>query len=474
MNHRILLIDDSPLDLEGLEFLLENNGFRVTGTTDGEHGIALVKQSPGAYSVAIVDYCMPGSNGAKVAERLSLIDSKLQIATYSGDTSADAFNETLQAGSQYFIPKGLDPQRLLAIIKMLCGRFEAENQIVVADPVSEADFSKITSVGLIGRSHHLVEVANLIRAYGPQDETVLITGENGTGKERVARALHNTSQRRGPFIPVNCGAIPEALLESELFGHEKGAFSGALKAKVGLVTAANAGTLFLDEIGDMPLHLQVKLLRFLQEGEVRPIGNNNSFSVTTRVIVATNVDLEDAIASGKFRQDLFYRIKGLPIELLPLRMRPEDIKPLVIHFAKSYALEKGIEKEFLEETVRTLTRYEWPGNIRELENEVRRAMLLAPESKVVPTDIDPRIRQAIELAAQARSSENMMNYQEFKERQRIRNEREERNFLLERAKGARTIREFAEATLGVSFSTLHGRLKALGIEFKPRNKGGKV
>lgn len=474
MKHKILIIDDSALDLAGIEFLLEGSDFHVKATTDSEEGIAFVRQNRGAVSLAIIDYNMPGQNGAKVAEILSALDPKLQIATYSGDTSPNAFGETLSAGSQYFIPKGLEPERLLAIVKMFCGRFEDANKTIKIEPVSVGDVAKINSMGLIGISRHLLEVSELIQSYAPQTEIVLITGENGTGKEKVARALHAHSGRRGPFIPVNCGAIPADLLESELFGHEKGAFSGAVRAKIGLVSAANNGTIFLDEIGDLPLLLQVKLLRFLQESEVRPVGSNQAEKVNTRVLVATNVNLDEAVRAGRFRQDLFYRIKGLPIDLLPLRKRPEDIRPLVHRFSRVVAKEKGIEKEFLEETVKVMMRHEWPGNVRELEHEVKRVMLLAKGNTITPEDIDPKIHDAIEKATFGALSAST-DYQTFKDQQRLRNESEERSFLAEKSKSAKSIRELARDILKVSNSTLQGRLKLLGIEFvnSNQNKGEK-
>ena len=471
MRHRILVIDDSPLDLEVIECLLEGADYTVKSTTDVEEGIAYIRQNRGAVSLALIDYNMPEANGAQVAETLSTLDPKLQIATYSGDTSSNAFGDTFSAGSRYFIAKGTEPERLLAIIKMFCDRYEEAHKTLRIEPVSAADVAKINITGLVGCSRHLVNVSDLIQKFAPQSEIVLVTGENGTGKEKVARALHALSGRRGPFIPVNCGAIPGDLLESELFGHEKGAFSGAVRSKIGLVSAANTGTIFLDEIGDLPLLLQVKLLRFLQEGEIRPVGSNDSEKVSTRVIVATNVDLEEAVRAGRFRQDLFYRIKGLPIHLQPLRERPEDIKPLVHRFSKAFAKEKGVEREFLEETVKLMMRYEWPGNVRELEHEVKRVLLLATTDKIRPEDIDLKIRESIERAALGGLSPDA-DYLTFKEQQRVRNDNEERKFLVTRSQSARSVRELAREILKISNSTLQGRLKALGIEFINNQKGG--
>lgn len=466
MKHKILVIDDSAFDLSALKFLLQNQGFEATCFQDPEDGLAFIRQNKGAFSLAIVDYNIPGTNGARVAESLKEIDPQLQIATYSGDSRPDVY-ESLAMGSDYFIQKGIDGNKLLAIVKMFCTRFEQRHKTLRIDPVSDGDLALTRDMGLIGGSRHLVEVARLIQTYGPLDEAILITGENGTGKERVARALHTSSGRRGNFVAVNCGAIPHDLLESELFGHEKGAFSGAVRDKVGLAQTAQHGTLFLDEIGDLPLMLQVKLLRFLQEGEVRPVGSNTTFKSDARVVLATNANLEGAILAGRFRQDLFYRIKGFPIHLKPLRERKEDIRPLVCHFAETHAKERGLKKEFLEETVKYLMRFDWPGNIRELEHEVRRAMTLARAEKITIKDIHEKIHQAIEEQNQGQGIPLGVDYEDFKERQRRRDEEEERRFLTESSKRARSIRELARDVLKVSNSTLQGRLKALGVEFKP-------
>lgn len=471
MKHTILIVDDSALDLEGLQYLLEEAGYLVKGVQDSEDGVAFVRQHRGLVSLAIVDYNMPGNNGARVAEILKEIDPAIQIATYSGDSRSDVY-ESLATGSQYFIQKGIAPEKLLAIVKMFCNRFEQKHRTIFIEPVTDADIKKISEIGLTGVSRHLLEVVRLVKTFAPIEETVLITGENGTGKEKVARAVHNFSGRRGPFIPVNCGAIPHDLLESELFGHEKGAFSGAIRDKSGLVQAAMGGTIFLDEIGDLPLQLQVKLLRFLQEGEVRPVGSNKTFKVDSRVIAATNVDLEKAVDAGRFRQDLFYRIKGFQIPLSPLRERKEDIKPLVLRFSETVAAEKGTRKEFLEETLKLLLRYDWPGNIRELEHEVKRAIMLAASDHVTPADISESIRSAIEKSERADSVDSNIDYETFMEHQRRRFEDEERRFLLEKSGRARSIRELARDVLGVSNSTLQGRLKSLGINFKPSIKKG--
>lgn len=465
MKHKILVIDDCPLDLGGIEFLLKSNGYHVKATLDSEEGIAFIRQNRGAVTLGIVDYNMPGNNGAKVAEILKKLDPQLQIATYSGMQNSEVY-DALSAGSQYFIQKGIEPAKLLAIVKMFCNRYEELHRTLVVEPVNDSEFEKVAALGMIGRSRHLLDVARLIHTYARHHETILVTGENGTGKEKVARAIHNLSGRRGLFIPINCGAIPGELMESELFGHEKGAFSNAIRDKVGIVKAADNGTIFLDEIGDLPLLLQVKLLRFLQEGEIRPVGSNNTIKVNTRVITATNVDLEAAVPAGRFRQDLYYRIKGFTINLRPLRERREDIKPLIQNFSQSVAIEKDIKKEFLEETVKLLMRYDWPGNVRELEHEVKRAMMLSTGKDITPSDIQEKIREAIEKSERHGLADLDIDYETFKDQQRLRVESEEKRFLLEKSKRAKSIRELARDILKISNSTLQGRLKSLGIEFK--------
>jgi DNA-binding NtrC family response regulator len=466
MKHRILIVDDNPLDLEALEFLLKDQGYQIRSTVDSEEGLAFLRQNKGKLSLAIIDYNLPGTNGAILAKQFSEIDSSLQIATYSGDTSDAAFESTMSAGSRYFIQKGMEPKKLLSIINTFCTRHEEANKTIAEFPVTDDDQKLLAATGMTGRSANIVKTAKLIHTFAKDDETVLIRGENGTGKELVARAVHNLSSRRGPFIPVNCGAIPFDLLESELFGHEKGSFSGAIRSKTGLVTAANNGTIFLDEIGDLPLLLQVKILRFLQEGEVRPVGSESTIKVNTRVICATNADLETAVAENRFRQDLYYRINVLPIPLSPLRDRREDVAPLVLRFSKMITAEKGIGKEFLEETVKVMASYQWPGNIRELEHEVRRTMLLAKGDKITPKDLDPRIRGITQ------DQENKINpdldYETFRERQ----VEEERRYILAKVQSAKSVRILAKDILKISNSTLQRRLRELGIVFQNSNKKG--
>ncbi len=462
MKHKILVIDDEPLDLSSIHSLLGDQGYHVKATLDPDEGIAYIRQNRGKVSLAIVDFALSdspsGPNGATVTKQLLEIDPRLQIATYSGQKGDEAFESTLAAGSRYFIEKGVQPRKLQAIVKTFCDRFEEAHKVIVPPPVTAPDVARIETTGLTGCSRNLVDVTERVYTFAGEDGTVLIRGENGTGKEPIARAIHNFSNRRGPFIAVNCAAIPFDLLESELFGHEKGAFSGATRDKVGLVMAANNGTIFLDEIGDMPMLLQVKILRFLQEDEVRSVGSETTTKVNVRVIAATNVNLEAAVKSGRFREDLYYRIKVLQINVLPLRERKEDIRPLVLRFSSAFAKKKGIKKEFLEETVKLLESHDWPGNIRELEHEVETAMLCCKGVNVLPEHIDPKIRQVVEEKGQVEISD--ADVVAFEESQRDR----ARQFYskgLEKAGGS--VRKLAREIFKISNSTLQARLKALGI-----------
>lgn len=464
MKHRILAIDDVNRDLEALKILLESHGYLVKTTTDIDEGIAYVRQNRGKLSLVMVDFNMPGANGAEVAKMLSDIDPELQIATYSGENSDAAFETTMAAGSRYFIQKGIEPRKTLAIIKTLCSQYEDAHKTVVPAPVTETDLEQLHAIGFAGTSRHLVEIARLVRTFAKDKEVVLIRGENGTGKELVARALHNLSGRRGPFIPINCGALPADLLESELFGHVKGAFTGATSDKKGLLSTASNGTALLDEIGDLPLQLQVKLLRFLQEGEIRPVGSEYTFKVNTRVVAATNVNLEEAIAAGRFRQDLYYRIKVLPIDLLPLRERPEDIRPLVLKLSESIMADMPEKKEFLEETVKMMERFPWPGNIRELEHSIRRMILLSQNGKITKDDF----KAVLDKTATTEILD--LDYEAFKERQA----EEECKYIVKKAQqaGPMSMREFARNVLRTSYATVHGKLKEHGIIFANVNKEG--
>ena len=385
---QFILIDDDPAIRSSMKAFLEHEGFFVKSVETGDEGIALVHQKVIPFSLALVDYHMPDSKGPEVISKIREHDTKLHLLGFSGDDGVEAHNESLDSGALMFIAKDTGNEKLLGIIHRVCREFEKKNKTFAISTPTENRLL-ISSLTMEGASDPLFQVSKLVLKYAPSHQTVLIRGENGTGKERIAKALHDKSPwRLGPFIAVNCGAIPPELIESELFGHEKGSFTGAARDRVGKFQAANGGTLFLDEIGEMPLHLQATLLRVLQEGEITPVGSNVTKKVKARIITATNAPLEEMIAGNRFRQDLFYRVNALPITLEPLRKRPEDIPYLVQFFLGNENKITGEKKQILNSCEDLLMKQPWPGNIRELNHVISRMHLMTDgslTSQKVPT-----------------------------------------------------------------------------------------
>jgi two-component system response regulator HydG len=351
--------------------------------------------------------------------------------------------------------RGMSPENFQSVIRSYCNKFE-EAQVVVQSPktLSERE-TFIRKFGMVGRSEHLSLICEKIENYGKTDLPILINGDNGTGKERVARAIHAFSNvSDGPFSAVNCAAINEGVIESELFGHVRGAFTGANRDRKGYFLEADGGTLFLDEIGDLPLHLQSKLLRAIQEREIVPVGASKPVKINARLITATNVDLKRAIANQKFREDLYYRLNVLPIELLPLKSRKDDIEPLVLAFAEKWSRGTGTLKEFRGRTMEVLKRHDWPGNIRELENVVTRTLTRAEGNLIEIGHLDESFQKLAEDVAS--SSETYVAL-------RARHEKEERTFITDAIRNDGSI-SAAARRLEVGKSTLHARVKALGIK----------
>lgn len=410
MQHNILLIDDDPAIRSSMKSFLEDEGFFVKAVESGDEGVALVRQKVLPFSLALIDYHMPGSNGPDIIAQIKEIDSKLHLLGFSGDDGVSAHNESLTSGALMFISKDISNEKLLGILHRVCHEFEKRTKVQnVLTPSQNREL--IQSLKIEGASDHLAEVSRQIIKFAGSNQAVLIRGENGTGKERVARALHDQSPwRLGPFIAVNCGAIAPELIESELFGHEKGSFTGAMRDRVGKFQAASGGTLFLDEVGEMPTHLQVTLLRVLQEGEVTPVGSNITKKVKVRVITATNAPLEKMIKENRFRQDLFYRINALPIQIEPLRSRPEDIPYLVQYFLNKENVSTGLKKEILSSCVDLLMKQPWPGNIRELGHVISRLHLLS-EGNTITVDQFESIHQDLEISEVEKKFNSEIDYE---------------------------------------------------------------
>ncbi len=382
MSHRVLIVDDEAGIRQALKQVLEYEDLEVRVAASGGEAINLYTEFKP--HLVFLDVKMAGLDGLETLTRLRDLDARPQIVMISGHGTIATAVEATQRGAFDFLEKPLDTDRLLLTVRNALAHAELVGENARLRQAAEDRYA------MVGDSPALQVVRELIDKVAPTAARVLITGENGTGKELVARAIHAASPRRDrPMVEVNCAAIPSELIESELFGHMKGSFTGAFADRAGKFEQADGGTLFLDEIGDMSLSAQAKLLRVLQEGVVTRIGGAKPIQVDVRVLAATNKDLELEIAETRFREDLLYRLNVVPIDVPPLRERLEDIPGLVAHFAELLGASAGVPgKRFGEEAVRRLQTRPWPGNIRELRNAVERALILAPGKVVTPADVD--------------------------------------------------------------------------------------
>jgi len=384
MKQKILIIDDDPSLRRVLEYNLQEDGYEVCVAASGSEGLrAFGEFSP---TLVITDLKMPGIDGFRVLREIKerSPDTLVMIITAFG--AVDTAVEAMKLGAYDYITKPFNRDELKMVVRkaLQVTSLSRENRQLREQLSEKTDFRNI-----VGISREMEKVFQVVRKVANTDATVLITGESGTGKELVAKALHTLSSRSSaPFVPINCAAIPRDLLESELFGHVKGAFTGAIRDKTGKFKQAEGGTLFLDEVGELPLDLQPKLLRALQEKVVEPVGGTESLSLDVRVVAATNLDMEQALRDGIFREDLYYRLAVIPVHIPPLRERKDDIPLLLKHFAVKYGSE-GIE--FESDALAALTRYHWPGNVRELENTVERLIILHGGETISRGDLPEKI-----------------------------------------------------------------------------------
>ncbi len=398
MRFRLLLIDDDQFSIAGMKALLEKHGFNVETAASGEEGLEKIKATPSEYGVAIVDYQMPGWDGAETARRILDAKKNIYVLVHSGNTSQMAALATWRAGALGFIEKAKGADYFIETVRAWTRKYEETNQIATPSYSPSESERFIQSVGLIGRSPQLAAIAKKIIALQTSDPraAILILGETGVGKEMIAKAIHRCSPRKGQrFVAVNSAALHEQTLESELFGHEKGSFTGAAQKKLGKFQYASGGTLFLDEIGETSLSTQAKLLRVLQERVITPLGSNAEIPIDVRILTATNVDLERAMKEKAFREDLYYRLKTVRITIPPLRERPEDIEPLILHFCERYNKQhQGPEKKFLAQTIRAMERYPWPGNVRELQDDVLALLTEVPDDVISKSHLDGKFDTA--------------------------------------------------------------------------------
>ena len=368
----LLIVDDEASLRDFLAIVFEEERWTVrTGGSLAEAREAFQKNEP---DLVLCDLIMPDGSGIELLKEVKAQSPSTPVIMITAHTSTKSAIEALKAGAHDYIAKPFDIEELKIIVRKAAERRELESENIHLRSALEERF---TFGNIIGRSPKMQEIFAIVSRIAKTNSTVLITGESGTGKELIARAIHYHSGRRGKFVSINCGALPENLLESELFGHEKGAFTGAIREKKGLFHEAHGGTLFLDEIGETTLPMQIKLLRVLQDRLVRRVGSNEETQVDVRVIAATNRDLSESIQKGSFREDLFYRINVIPIALPALRHRKEDISLMADHFIRKYTRNLKIpEKRISSEAMRALEKYSWPGNVRELENVIERTLAL--------------------------------------------------------------------------------------------------
>ena len=384
----MLVIDDEESLTEFLTLLLTEEGYEVT--TAGSVGAARDRLAESDPDLVLCDIMMPDGNGLDLLREIKAANPHVAVIMMTAYSSTQSAIEAMRAGAYDYISKPFDVDELKVMVEKALERSELEEENVYLRRELEG---KYTFANIIGSSRKMQEIFQLIERVARTASTVLIQGESGTGKELIARAIHFQSPRSAArFLSINCGALPENLLESELFGHERGAFTGAVKEKKGLFQEAHGGTLFLDEIGEMTPTMQVKLLRALQERRIRKVGGTTEEPVDVRIIAATNQNLEERIASGDFREDLYYRINVIPICLPSLRQRREDIPLLAEHFLSRYSDELGVERKRISvEAMRLLETHGWPGNVRELENVIERAVALTTEETITSRDLPPYV-----------------------------------------------------------------------------------
>ncbi|MBW1981005.1 MAG: sigma-54-dependent Fis family transcriptional regulator [Deltaproteobacteria bacterium] len=450
MRKTIMIVDDEPSIRSSLAGVLEDEGYRVVASSNGAEALkSIEEQMP---DLVLLDIWMPGMDGIETLKKIRSYYPGLQVVMISGHGTIETAVTATKLGAFDFIEKPLSLEKTLLSIQNALNFRQLKDDNIILRQKAERDY-KIT-----GSSPAIRQLRETIERVAPTQATVLITGENGTGKELVARAIHRLSPRSNrPLVEVNCAAIPEELIESELFGHEKGAFTGANERRRGRFDLANNGTLLLDEIGDMSLKTQAKILRILQEQHFERVGGTKTIQVDVRIIAATNKNLEQRIKEGRFRQDLYYRLNVIPIHVPPLRERSEDIPLLVEDFIQEFTREGGLkEKHFSEAAIEVMKRQQWPGNVRELKNFVERLVILVPDDIIDTPHLPESFLQGCPTPQTATALDQPTFRQakaEF-EKEYLRKKLEEHNW---------NISQTAES-IGLERSHLHRKIKAYGVQ----------
>ena len=450
MAHKILVVDDEEIIRDSLFYILEKEGYEVDKAENGK--TAYDKMIANHFDLVITDIEMPVMRGTELLEKITTLNVQTSVIVITAFGSLETAITALRNGASDYILKPVEFDELLIKTKRL---FEVRDLLLENRVLREEIHRKYDFENIVGKANSIKKVYEMIEAVAETDSTVLISGNSGTGKELVARALHYKSHRKNkPFVAVNCGAISENLIESELFGHKKGAFTGAISDKDGYMKAANGGTLFLDEISEMPPQLQVKLLRAIQEKEYTPVGTTVSLSVNTRFIATTNRNLEEEVKNGRFREDLFYRINVVDIHLPSLKEREEDIPLLADHFLNKYRKElnkniKGIDNE----AMRAILSHEWKGEVRELENIIERAVIFCKGDMItlqeLPVTFKPKMDE-LDFSFNGSLDDSVRKF--------------ERDFILRALENNENNKEKTADALRVGLSTLYRKLKELDIK----------
>jgi DNA-binding NtrC family response regulator len=454
---RILIIDDEEAIRESLDTLLTLEGFSVNTAVDGPSGMDLLSRNE--YDLLLLDLALPGQSGIDLLPRIVEMQPNLPVIMITAYGTVGNVVDAIRAGAENFVQKPWDNEKLLADIRAAVARHRAEEEVVQLKRTLKQRYN---FENIVGKSEPMLRLFDLIAQVAPSRSTVLVQGESGTGKELIAKAIHANSPRKDrPFVPVNTGAVPSELLESTLFGHVKGAFTSAVTAKKGLFEVANGGTLFLDEIGTMGMDMQAKILRVLQDRRFMHLGGVQEIQVDVRIIAATNVNLQEAVREGRFREDLFYRLNVICLELPPLRSRREDIPLLAAHFLKFYAQENSTEDRSLSpEAMRIIMDYEWPGNVRELENAMERGVVLSTSRTITPDLLPTQLTGSTYSASLLDHQPNASLFDLMEEI--------ERRIISDRLERCHWNQTDAAEYFKIPLSTLNQKIKRLNVEVKKR------
>ena len=459
----VLVVEDNDLERQITADTLREEGFAVEEAAVGKRAMELL--ALGQFDVVLTDLLMPGMSGDELLAKVRAAYPATQVVMLTAHGTIDSAVKAMKTGAFYYLTKPTDRETLvMAVAKAAELANEKQENLLLRTRLA----GKLGIEGIIGQDPAFQEVMRIVHKVAPSSSTVLILGESGTGKEIVARAIHKLSPRAArPFIAINCSAIPDNLIENELFGHERGAFTGATERKTGLIETADKTTLFLDEIADLGIGLQAKILRVLQEKELRRVGGNESIRVDMRLVAATNRNLAEEVAEGRFREDLYYRINVVTITLPPLRDRRSDIPVLANHALDKFShLASGRVKEISREAMEVLLDYAWPGNVRQLESAIERAILLCEGDRIVPRDLP---QEVLSRKAMTRAPERLRAEKFEIPAEGIDFEKFERDLIMQAMEKADWVIAKAAKLLGMSYRTLQYRLEKFGIR-KPEAK----